>query len=640
MAKKKRKPDRKSPRRRNPPASRSQPPPDFAELPDRRSLEAVMRQQIAALQGQPPADTPLTRAQALLDRAFGERDEQRRVQLAREALAVCPDCADAYVLLAEHARGRKEALALYEQGVAAGERALGPEAFQQAVGHFWGILETRPYMRARLGLAHSLWVAGRRPEAVQHLREMLRLNPGDNQGVRYTLAGFLLFLDRDDDLRQLLEQYPDEGSAAWAYTRALLAFRQHGDTPEARQLLEQAKKTNKHVPAYLLGRKFPPAEPPGSYSPGAESEALEYLGSFMAGWKSTPGAIAWLRANEARARKHKAKAPQPKGPLDLVKKWLKEKLPQEEDVWQADFRPLPRWVQGDAGPVRPWVVLVASRSSDLILAQDMPEGVPSAALVWDTLVRAMQHPAAGEPHRPVEIQVRSGGVWESLRRHVEEIGVRLVAGEELDYLGGLFQDLMERFGGDAQPGLLDVPGVTPERVGSFYDAAAFFFQQAPWKQVGYEAAIRIECTRFESGPWYAVLMGQSGLTTGLALYEDLETLRRLWAGELADRENARQTVATSVTFGEAWQVPVADFDAAQRHGWKVARPDAYPEIFHKERGLSVRPPLAWELELMEGCLRAVPEFVKRRRQDDPAAETLTVPVASGELPLVLSWVVS
>src|SRR5947209_27138 len=85
---------------------------------------------------------------------------------------------------------------------------------------------------APLGLAHALWTAGRREEAVGHLQDMLRLNPNDNQGVRYTLAGFLLFLDRDDDLARLLRQYPDEASAAWAYTKALLAFRQQGDTVE------------------------------------------------------------------------------------------------------------------------------------------------------------------------------------------------------------------------------------------------------------------------------------------------------------------------------------------------------------------------------------------------------------------------
>jgi hypothetical protein len=83
---------------------------------------------------------------------------------------------------------------------------------------------------------------------------------------------------------------------------------------------------------------------------------------------------------------------------------------------------------------------------------------------------------------------------------------------------------------------------------------------------------------------------------------------------------------------------VADLEAAKKHGWPVARADAYPEVFHKERGLSLRPPLAWELELMERCLRAVPEFVARHPQGDPAREEIPVPVASGELKLVLSWV--
>jgi hypothetical protein len=48
--------------------------------------------------------------------------------------------------------------------------------------------------------------------------------------------------------------------------------------------------------------------------------------------------------------------------------------------------------------------------------------------------------------------------------------------------------------------------------------------------------------------------------------------------------------------------------------------------------------LTWQLELMEGCLRAVSDFIERRKQDDPAKEQMTVAVASGELKIVLSWV--
>jgi hypothetical protein len=93
-----------------------------------------------------------------------------------------------------------------------------------------------------------------------------------------------------------------------------------------------------------------------------------------------------------------------------------------------------------------------------------------------------------------------------------------------------------------------------------------------------------------------------------------------------------------VTFGEEWDIPVADLEAAKRHNWKVARPDAYPSVFHKELGMSMRPPTAQELELMEGVLRAVPDFLSRRRQDDPTKETMTVPAGTGELRLVLGWI--
>jgi tetratricopeptide (TPR) repeat protein len=599
-------------------------------------MEGGMFELVRSLQaesGMDVPDTPLSQAQALIYQAFEEEDEQVRVELAREALALCPDCADAYVLLAENAPSRKQALELYQQGVAAGERALGPAAFQEYTGRFWGVLDTRPYMRARIGLALELWTAARRDEAVQHLQDMLRLNPNDNQGVRYTLAGFLLFLDRDDELAQLLEQY-DEESALFSYTRTLLLFRQQGDTPAARTALQRALKTNEYIPDYLLGLKFPPSEEPEGYSFGDESEALVYIGSFLVGWKSTPGAIAWLRANVGAGKK--PAPPHGKGPLGFIKKWLENHLPREEDVWQADFRQLPNWIRIAGQPVRPWNILVTSWSNTLVLAHQTTEEAPSEALLWDTLVQAMQYPAAGEPHRPTELQVPANEHWASLQPHLAQIGVTLTVSDELDHLEHLFQHMTESICGKPHPGLLDMPGVTPQQVGSFYEAAAEFFRRAPWKQVGYESAIRVECDRFQSGPWYAVLMGQSGLTTGLVLYEKLKSLRRMWAG--GNEDNARRAVATTVTFGEEWDLPVADLEAARKHGWPVARPDAWPEIFHKERGLSMRPPLAWELELMEGCLRAVPGFVSLRRQDDSTREEITVRGASGEWKVTLSWV--
>ena len=150
-------------------------------------------------------------------------------------------------------------------------------------------------------------------------------------------------------------------------------------------------------------------------------------------------------------------------------------------------------------------------------------------------------------------------------------------------------------------------------------------------------SIKVECDKFESSPWYAVVMGQSGLTFGVSLYENLNILRKKWSGRITE-ENARETVTLTLLFGDETEISVLDLEAVRKHGWDVAGPEAYPLIFRKERGMTIRPPLAWELELMEGCLRAIPAFLARHRPDHLSKHKMTVPVVLGTLTLILSWV--
>jgi hypothetical protein len=128
------------------------------------------------------------------------------------------------------------------------------------------------------------------------------------------------------------------------------------------------------------------------------------------------------------------------------------------------------------------------------------------------------------------------------------------------------------------------------------------------------------------------------MTLGFALYEDLDALLRMRDGDASDEQNARETVALSVTYGDETEIPVPDLDAAESYGWEVAGPDAYPAPIRKERGLVMRPPLAWELQLLEGCLRALPAFIDHHDRDDPAPENFDVPTGAGGLTLTLSWV--
>jgi len=243
-----------------------------------------------------PPSSPLERAQDIMYEAWDSRGDQR-VALARQALETSEDCADAYVLLAEDAAETLEEIRdFYKRGVEAGERALGSEAFEEDTGHFWGILETRPYMRARAGLAAILWLQGERRKAIEHYWDMLRLNPNDNQGIRDTLINCLLEVGDDTGARELLGRYEDDISGCWAYSRALLAFRKDGPVGEADTYLDEAVKHNRYVPLYLTAKRRMPKRPPQYIGFGDENEAVAYVMDAMLAWAKTEGAIDWMRA--------------------------------------------------------------------------------------------------------------------------------------------------------------------------------------------------------------------------------------------------------------------------------------------------------------------------------------------------------
>ena len=137
--------------------------------------------------------------------------------------------------------------------------------------------------------------------------------------------------------------------------------------------------------------------------------------------------------------------------------------------------------------------------------------------------------------------------------------------DELDQLDFVFESLSQHLTKDERPGLLEMPGIKPEQVAGLYGAAAGFYQRAPWRKLGYETAIKVECDKFESSPWYAVVMGQSGLTFGVSLYENLNILRKMWSGRITEEENARETVALTLLFGDETEISVLDLEAVRKH---------------------------------------------------------------------------
>ncbi len=240
------------------------------------------------------AQAPEEQAQALIDQAWEARTQRQAAALARRALEIFPDCADAYnVLAGAEARSAEDALVLYEHGVDAGRRTLGNAFFDEHRGHFWGMIETRPYLRARRGLADCLWALGRKRESLTHCEALLELNPDDDQGIRHGLLSRYLALGNDMGAARLFRDYPHDASAAFLWSRVLLDLRR-GDQVAATEHLVLAMHGNPHVAGFFAGKRKPPARLPAHYSPGDRNEAALYIANFAEAWLASADAMDWL----------------------------------------------------------------------------------------------------------------------------------------------------------------------------------------------------------------------------------------------------------------------------------------------------------------------------------------------------------
>ncbi len=76
------------------------------------------------------------------------------------------------------------------------------DPFEFGVGHFWGIIQTRDYMRARSNVIRILEEIGSQQSlsaAVEHILGCLNLCRGDNMGVRDLVPAMMLRIGQDQE---------------------------------------------------------------------------------------------------------------------------------------------------------------------------------------------------------------------------------------------------------------------------------------------------------------------------------------------------------------------------------------------------------------------------------------------------------
>lgn len=215
----------------------------------------------------------------LLFEAYDEPIKSRAIRLAKQALEINPDNIDAENFITKFETNTIKKLGKYKETLDKEQAKLEKEDLfnKENIGIFWGLIETRPYMRTKHCYMLTLMELGRYTEAIKQGEELLKLCENDNQGIRYLIMGLYAVLERFEECEKIYNKYSDD-STFMLFPLAVMYYKK-GDYRKCKKLLKEIQENNEYLLDYLIGiKKFTKAkiediEKNGTYSWGSESEA-------------------------------------------------------------------------------------------------------------------------------------------------------------------------------------------------------------------------------------------------------------------------------------------------------------------------------------------------------------------------------
>ncbi len=226
-------------------------------------------------------NTPLDDAYELLEKASNAKTEKQAIKYAKEAYDKCPECFDALVFQAKLEKNPIKRLNPLEDGLQKEKARLEKEGYfkKENIGMFYGIFETRPYIKGLYIKASFLLIDGKVKQALSVCKEILRLNKNDNTGARYLLMAIYAFLEEEKEILQLYKKYPEENLEM--LFPLFIIYYKLGNDEKAKEYLDKINKANPEFIKFYKGTMEENDNIPiGYYQKGSASEVLMYFEQY------------------------------------------------------------------------------------------------------------------------------------------------------------------------------------------------------------------------------------------------------------------------------------------------------------------------------------------------------------------------
>ena len=193
---------------------------------------------------------------------------------------------------------------------------------EESIGNYWGIVETRTYLRIKALYADELQKRRMLTASVREYEDILRLNEADNMGIRYILMGIYCQLEQMEKAKELYQRSP-EASAQMLLPLILLSLK-YDDELSAKRYYKDLQKENKSCKKVFGRREFDlesmvEAIDAVDYLADSEEELYIAISNVMTDFAVVPDMyyFNWLKKNLIKPPSSKPSKPS--------KKWIQKK---------------------------------------------------------------------------------------------------------------------------------------------------------------------------------------------------------------------------------------------------------------------------------------------------------------------------
>lgn len=220
-------------------------------------------------------ETPFDKAMEKFSEAYEAKTEKMAIKLAKEAIKIDPDYIEPYLFIIPYEYEGEEVLTEMNKVLDREEKRLRKQGYFEDEGHFYGIWETRPYIRGLQQRALVLLQYGKINLAKKQLEEIIKLNEHDNLGARYVLSAIYAYFEDEKSFNKLYKKYGEKN--LFFLVPKMFLYYKLGDNKKTLEILKEIKKVNPYFIDMLLSDDLDDVDQINYYQMGEKSEVLEIL---------------------------------------------------------------------------------------------------------------------------------------------------------------------------------------------------------------------------------------------------------------------------------------------------------------------------------------------------------------------------